>query len=163
MITYKKGDATNPEETGHKYIIHVTNTVGGYGAGFVVALNRKWPKATQFYRDIIKECRDNNTSPLGKIYSVDVDDNTTIVHMMAQKFLGIRYYGGNKVIPLSYDALENCLKQVADMVLKDPRKPVIVAPRFGSGLAGGTWENIEEMINNHLINRGIEVIIYDIL
>lgn len=162
MITYKKGDATNPEETEHKYIIHVTNTVGGYGAGFVVALDRKWPKATDFYHEIIKKSKEDCISPLGKIYSIDVENDITIVHMMAQKFLGVRYYGGNKVIPLSYEALESCLKQVADMALNDPRKPIIVAPRFGSGLAGGSWDDISTMIDKCIVDKGIKVTIYDL-
>jgi O-acetyl-ADP-ribose deacetylase (regulator of RNase III) len=34
-------------------------------------------------------------------------------------------------------------------------------PRIGCGLAGGTWDKIEPIINNSLIKSGVEVFVYD--
>lgn len=35
-------------------------------------------------------------------------------------------------------------------------------PRIGAGLAGGSWDQIEPLILNHLTERGIPVTIYDL-
>lgn len=34
-------------------------------------------------------------------------------------------------------------------------------PRIGCGLAGGKWEKIEPLINKNLIEKGIDVFVYD--
>ena len=34
-------------------------------------------------------------------------------------------------------------------------------PRIGCGLAGGTWDRIEPLIQTHLADRGIAVTVYD--
>ena len=162
-LKYKTGDATNPEEDGHKYIIHVTNTVGGFGAGFVLALKKKWPETEWYYRKAISECVENKTNPLGKIYSVPVETDITVVHMMAQVFLNVRYdKDGNKTIPLSYEALETCLDKVCELVLSSKEKACITAPRFGSGLAGASWERVEKLITKCLVDNGVDVTIYDL-
>ena len=35
-------------------------------------------------------------------------------------------------------------------------------PRIGCGLAGGDWNKVEKIINETLIDKGIEVYVYDL-
>jgi len=35
-------------------------------------------------------------------------------------------------------------------------------PRIGCGLAGGDWSRVEEIINEVLIEAGVEVYVYDL-
>jgi hypothetical protein len=35
-------------------------------------------------------------------------------------------------------------------------------PRIGCGLAGGTWDKIEPIIERTLLAKGIEVVVYDL-
>lgn len=49
-IQYTTGDATQPLADGAKIICHVCNDIGGWGAGFVVALSRKWSEPERAYR-----------------------------------------------------------------------------------------------------------------
>jgi hypothetical protein len=42
MIYYAKGDASKPIGAGPKMICHITNNRGGWGAGFVLALSKRW-------------------------------------------------------------------------------------------------------------------------
>lgn len=47
MIQYIKGDATYPERItpeSIKIIVHIVNDMGAWGAGFVLALNKRWNK-----------------------------------------------------------------------------------------------------------------------
>ena len=41
-INYIKGDATNPQISGNKIIVHICNDIGGWGKGFVLAISNKW-------------------------------------------------------------------------------------------------------------------------
>jgi O-acetyl-ADP-ribose deacetylase (regulator of RNase III) len=50
MITYLKGDATVPQAKGTKLIVHVCNTLGGWGAGFVLAISKRWEQPEAMYR-----------------------------------------------------------------------------------------------------------------
>ncbi|MDQ2711601.1 MAG: hypothetical protein M3Y24_05080 [Acidobacteriota bacterium] len=34
-------------------------------------------------------------------------------------------------------------------------------PRIGSGLAGGSWEEVEEIIKRTLARNGLEITVYD--
>ena len=48
-INYVIGDATAPQGEGNKIICHICNDVGGWGAGFVMALSKKWKQPVEEY------------------------------------------------------------------------------------------------------------------
>ncbi len=52
MINYVKGDATSPIGDGVKLIVHVCNDIGAWGAGFVLALSKKWITPEKQYKRI---------------------------------------------------------------------------------------------------------------
>ena len=77
--------------------------------------------------------------------------------MVAQTLGGVR--------PLYYNHLVACMEKVTECVLKGkedwPDKTIrIIAPAFGSNLAGGEWEFIEQLIHDCWIERKIDVTIY---
>ena len=76
-ITYVIGDATHPIGEGEKYIIHVCNDVGGFGAGFVLSLSKRWKEPEKVYRE-----QKNYT--LGKIEVIRVEKDICVVNMIAQ-------------------------------------------------------------------------------
>lgn len=159
-LTYRVGDATSPTESGYKIITHVTNLVGGWGAGFVLAISKKWPQPEREYRNLFTSFS-QKAPALGLTQFVEVEPDITIANMLAQKFLGIRINKNNlKQIPLDYPALEICMKSVAKEAIK--RNAIIVAPRFGAGLAGGDFSIIEKMIKKIWCDAGINVTIYDL-
>jgi O-acetyl-ADP-ribose deacetylase (regulator of RNase III) len=146
-IRYIKGDATNPIGDGRKYIIHCCNDCGKWGAGFVLALSRKWKSPEREYRK-----RPNYR--LGDIQVCPVENDITIINMIGQHGIG-RSVDGRPAI--RYSAIRECLKQV----FKVARGGSIHAPRFGAGLAGGDWNIIEALIKEELTENGIPVVIYD--
>lgn len=153
-LKYVTGDATIPEAAGHRLIIHVCNDIGAWGAGFVLAVTKRWKKPEDEYK---KWFRGKTGFKLGEIQNVDVQSDTTVVNMVAQHDLGKDEDGQ---IPLRYDALETCLDKVGELAIKTGSS--IHAPRFGAGLAGGEWSKIETLIVERLIRRGINVTIYDL-
>lgn len=149
MITYLKGDATEPVGKNRKYIIHVVNDAGAWGAGFVLALSKKWKEPERWYREFPLK--------LGEIQVVGVENDITVINMCAQT-LNYPYPSGE--IPLKYDALQKCLYEVNSFISLLSMPVEIHAPRFGSGLARGDWDIIEIMIKKEL--RDINVYIYDL-
>lgn len=161
-LTYVKGDATQPAGTDPKLLIHCCNDIGLWGAGFVMAISRRWPQPEDRYNEwYIKG--GGADLPLGWVQPVKVLENLWVVNMIGQQGVGIR---GKKEPPIRYDAVRTCLTKVAKIAL-DPkyRGPFkacsIHAPRFGAGLAGGDWNVIEQSIKEELVEKGLSVTIYD--
>jgi O-acetyl-ADP-ribose deacetylase (regulator of RNase III) len=154
MITYLKGDATNPQVSGNKAIIHICNNQGGWGRGFVLALSKKWLTPEMRYRFWFTYNNQESEFELGNIQRIQVEHDIWIFNMIAQK----GYKQNNTSIPLQYDALEQCLSKVAIDVRQF--NATIHAPRIGCGLAGGEWSKVEEIINETC--KDIDVFIYDL-
>lgn len=154
LLRYVEGDATNPRGGGHKLIIHVCNDIGAWGAGFVMALSKRWKKPEQEYR---LWHRSDNKFKLGEIQVIDVQSDTAVVNMIAQHDLGLDEEGNP---PIRYDALRTCIDKVGE--LASNLKSSVHGPRFGCGLAGGDWTEIEPMLKELVIQRSVNVTIYDL-
>jgi len=144
------GDATSPRGTGNKIIAHICNNKNRWGAGFVLALSAKWGYPEQFYRA-------RQTYPLGDVdvLSVDQDDDGNVLYvanMIAQHDIKPDLDGNP---PIRYDALRTALSKVNKIAME--KNATIHAPRFGSGLSGGNWEIIEEIIKEVIT---VDVTIY---
>jgi O-acetyl-ADP-ribose deacetylase (regulator of RNase III) len=154
MIKYVIGDATNPQGEGNKIIIHVSNDVRGWGAGFVLALSKKWKEPENAYKLMSKE-----DMILGAVQLVPVEKNIWVVNMIGQHDIKPMKGADNLIIPpIRYDAVLACLRKVA--VYAKTLNATVHAPRFGAGLAGGNWSTIEKIINETL--KDIDVTVYDL-
>jgi O-acetyl-ADP-ribose deacetylase (regulator of RNase III) len=167
MISYLRGDATSPQSSGPKLIAHISNTIGGWGRGFVLALSARWPDPERFYRawyhrkdpslvqkENPKFVRLEMTGrfALGESQLVQVRHDTFVLNMIAQE--GTKT--GSKGPPIRYEALALCLRH-ADKFARDLGAS-IHGPRFGCGLAGGSWEKVGPLVEK-LITQ--PVTIYD--
>ena len=153
-ITYTKGDATRPQGEGPKIICHVCNDVGGWGAGFVLAISRRWKQPEQEYRAWYAG-RETNDFDLGAVQFVQVEPELWVANMVAQT--GLRRTKAGP--PLRYDALAVCLGHVASKA--NELGASVHMPRIGCGLAGGEWSLVEPLIVEHLGRRGVAVTVYD--
>lgn len=156
-ITYLRGDATNPLASGQKIIAHVCNDIGKWGRGFVMALSKKWPVTRREYLSWYnKKEIDGNKFELGGVQLVQVRPDICVANMIGQH--GIKT--GSKGPPIRYPAVQSALEKIADHALKTDAS--VHMPRIGCGLAGGKWEEIEPLIQNLLVKRGIPVYVYDL-
>lgn len=151
-INYVKGDATVPLDGENRFLLHICNNKGGWGKGFVLALSKKWKEPEKKYRSLINW-------ELGEIQFVNVEENLTVVNMIAQN----GYYSPSNPIPLDYTALKSCLYKtyftISSMNLKNP---TIHCPKIGSGLAKGKWEIVEQMLKEIFCNNNIPVNVYEL-
>lgn len=155
MIQYITGDATAPIEDGNKMIVHICNDVGGWGAGFVLALSRRWPEPEASYRQWAAGELDLPFE-LGNVQFVSVDETTWVANMIGQH----KTTSTDGVPPVRYEAIEAALKKVADFAVANACS--VHMPRIGCGLAGGKWEKVEEKITATLCGREVPVTVYDL-
>jgi len=153
LLTFSIGDATAPEAAGPKVIAHVCNNRGGWGKGFVNAISARWSRPEQDYRCWHREHTDFD---LGAIRLVQVESDVWISNMIAQH----GYRSSVNPQPIRYDALERCLMTLGDQAIR--LQATVHMPRIGCGLAGGTWNEIEPIIQRTLLDRGILVTVYDL-
>jgi O-acetyl-ADP-ribose deacetylase (regulator of RNase III) len=162
MITYILGDATEPIGVGPRIIVHIVNSAGAWGRGFVLSVTRRWSAPEHAYRrwskreDISARSRRGDSAfILGNVQLVDVGAGIIVANMLAQE--GIRR-GFDGRPPIRYEALGMCLRKVRTAAVA--RGASVHMPRIGTGLAGSSWERVEPIVSSTL--RGINVTVYDL-
>jgi len=165
-IVYLKGDATKPQGDGVKIIAHIVNSAGGWGAGFVVALSKRWKAPESRYRKWFKEGAGFELGEVQLVLVEDEPDHLWVANMIAQVGYGRRGSAQHKSLaleepdrpPIRYEALQVCLTKVGEQARR--RRATIHMPRIGSGLAGGDWKIIEGIIIKTL--GDLQVFVYDL-
>jgi hypothetical protein len=153
-ITYLKGDATAPRGSGSRLVAQIVNdSAFTWGGGFSLAVRQKWPSAQQAFRTWAYGDRRNLS--LGNLHLAPVDETLTIASMVAQ-----RGYGPSTNPRIRYSALQTCLQRLSTIAVD--QRATVHMPRVGSGLAGGSWSVVSELIDEALCRRGISVFVYDL-
>jgi O-acetyl-ADP-ribose deacetylase (regulator of RNase III) len=153
-IRYVVGDATAPQGEGSKIICHICNDIGGWGAGFVLAISRRWQQPEAAYRAWYAS-RETSGFRLGAVQFVPVSPTLMVANMIGQH--GIRSARGTP--PIRYDAVAEGLITIGGKALEIGAS--VHMPRIGCGLAGGTWDQIEPLVKERLTDRGVAVTVYD--
>lgn len=153
-INYAAGDATYPVGEGNKIIVHICNDVGHWGAGFTASLDYRWFKPQIAYTHL-QMLSVEEYLELGTVQVVKVEDDIWVANLIGQ------HRTGNRGVrpPIRYDAVLKGLRRVARIARN--RNASVHMPRIGCGLAGGTWTQIEPLIQEALINQYITVTVYD--
>lgn len=145
---------TNTDHTGSTVIVpHVCNNIDLFDAGFAAQVASYYPEVKANYHMLGKTFLKNNLghSQVIKVYEQPkYRHKLYIVNMIAQN--GIRNGKNNR--PLNYAALVKSMIQVSFFInnstgfLQKTENVEIHAPKFGSGLAGGNWNFISELIDD---------------
>jgi O-acetyl-ADP-ribose deacetylase (regulator of RNase III) len=152
-ILYIKGDATRPSAAGNKIIVHVCNDVGGWGKGFVVAVSKRWKQPEAEYRQWFKT---KANFGLGEAQFVKVEEDVWVANLIGQHKMGS---DENENPPVRYEAIATGLEKVGEFAQEIDAS--VHMPRIGCGLAGGTWDRIEPIIMETLIEKNISTTVYD--
>ncbi len=121
-------------------ICHACNCQNKFGKGLAKSIRDKYPIVyNEFLKfgNSIKNPRDR----LGKNQLVRIDDSLHVCNMFTQL-----YYGNSKDTGIDYNdygAIETCLNGLVNIRNSDQ---VYFPYYFGSGLAGGDWNRISNMI-----------------
>ena len=142
MLKHEFGDATAP--SANTVLAHICNDKGGWGAGFVLAINRRLGfKPMNLYKKTYKYGRGTNSTC--KLDYNGMPEEFYVCNMVAQEGYPTR----DKPCAVDYEALERCLRMLHTFAVS--RRLKIQMPRIGSGLGGGDWTLIEQIINRACI------------
>ena len=153
-IEFTTGDATRPIGDDPRIIVHICNDIGGWGAGFVLAISKRWKEPEAAYRRW-HSGQEELPFELGQVQFVSVEDELWIANMIGQR--GIGRSGGKP--PIRYEAVRDGLEKVAAFAQQQGAS--VHMPRIGCGLAGGKWEEIERQIEQTLLANDVPVTVYD--
>tara|TARA_R110001583_G_scaffold178508_2_gene334476 strand:+ start:5040 stop:5513 length:474 start_codon:yes stop_codon:yes gene_type:complete len=154
-IHYLQGDATSPQVEGKVIIAHVCNDLGKWGRGFVLAISRKWKQPELQYKSLFLG---SDKPQLGHVQFVEAGDDIVVANIIGQH--GIRSPRNTTApAPIRYDAVREGLEKIGELAIRQVRS--VHMPRIGCGLAGGTWDKIEPLIEQTLVSVGVDVYVYD--
>jgi O-acetyl-ADP-ribose deacetylase (regulator of RNase III) len=162
-IRYLPGDVTRPRTDGRPAIVcQVCNDAGKYGAGVSGAIARRWPFVETKYREWHRAGGDEDDRfRLGAVQFVAIQRGFALLwvaNMVAQH--GIRQRSDTtSPAPIRYDALRECMKDIA--LVDSGWVGSVHMPRIGAGLAGGHWPTIEGIVREELVEKGVEVTVYE--
>ena len=140
-------------------IPHVCNNVNEFGAGFASAVAKKYYEVKANFHLL------GRSAKMGQVQYVTVytepkyQYKIIFANMIAQNRI---YHPENNLRPLNYAALTYCMMDVKMTIKKmmyneDQTKFKIFAPKFGSGLAGGNWDFIADLIDDCWSEFGVSV------
>lgn len=128
---------------------HVCNNVNVFGAGFASYVASKFPNVKENFHML------GNKPKLGKTQFVICENDNEYKHslVVANMIAQNGTVSPSNRRPLNYAALVYCMSEINTYIkglksINELSKIEIHAPKFGSGLAGGEWNFIEQLIND---------------
>jgi O-acetyl-ADP-ribose deacetylase (regulator of RNase III) len=169
MINYIDGDLIKlAKEARFDVIVHGCNCLSTMGAGIAPQMAQafgcdkfemeNWGPAIEKLGNV-----DYQTFVLGKnaIWSLEDADNkhnepeVTVVNAYTQYSYG-RNHSDGVAIPFDYEAFTICMRKMNYLFVGKH----IGMPKIGSGLAGGNWNRIENIINTELRDCKVTIVNY---
>lgn len=113
------------------FYAHACNCIGAWGAGVAAVFARKFPDAYRQYR---KDCQEHGAALLGtaKVYN-------DVLCLFTSVGCGTSVSSNEAILAATKNALE-------DFKARVDHRPVIVAPRFNSGLFGVPWPKTRDIL-----------------
>lgn len=145
MVKYKKGDLLNADEF---VIAHGCNCVGGFGSGVAGQIAQKWPDVRSAY------LRQHNSYgwKLGQVQYVDIGDHIITNCGTQQKYVP------RGICHADYGAIQNCMVKIKTYCKSHGFSLAI--PKIGAGLAGGDWNEIEDILTE--VFHDYDVTVYEL-
>jgi Zn-dependent peptidase ImmA (M78 family)/O-acetyl-ADP-ribose deacetylase (regulator of RNase III) len=153
-IKYVIGDALEPRGNGRRILAHIINdSAKNWGRGFASSVATKWPDVARDFHKWVAEDRSN--LKLGNSHLSPISEDLAVFHMVAQ-----HGYGPSTNPRIRYESLAKCLESLADLARE--MTATVHMPKIGTGYAGGNWAVISDMINEALIEHGVEITVYEL-
>lgn len=152
MLKYKIGDLLQAEVDA---IAHCCNCYCTMGSGIAPKIKKEWPEV------YAADCatRKGDRTKLGTFTKAVVEDGDLTVYNLYGQFGYSKRDQG--IRDLDYNALYDALDRMGDDVVANGGESVGL-PLIGCGLAGGNWKIVEVMIQETLVAKGLQVVIYQL-
>lgn len=127
---------------------HVCNNVNAFGAGFAGQLATKFPDVKANFHMLGNKSKLGHTQFIVSKTDKNYKHSIVFANMIAQNGL----ISPKNTRPLNYYALSVCMNDIKNYVknfkINNDNNIEIHAPKFGSGLAGGNWNFISDLIED---------------
>src|SRR6266446_2639226 len=154
-IEFVFGDATSPQGDGPRILVQIVTdgAVTWGGGGFATAVRRAWPSAQDEFRLWVGGGREHLS--LGRVHFATPQNGVQVASIVAQ-----HGYAPTARPKIRYNALRLGLQEVARLAKE--KGASVHMPRIGTGLGGGSWEIVEEVVWDTLGKAGVHVTVYDL-
>ena len=136
MIEELKG---NLLDSGCEYLVNTINCRGVMGKGVALQFKTFYPDLFKWY---VKKFELGELSP-GKLYYYEEEDLFTKTKIINLTTKDDWFY------PSSYNWIGHCVLDLRDFFYDKPNA-TIAMPRIGCGCGGLSWENVRQIIIDHL-------------
>lgn len=140
-------DCINNKKNGSTVVIpHVCNNIGLFDGGFSGEIETRFPEVAINF-NIGGKIKIGNTQFITVMENQQTKHKLIIANMVAQN----NVISNRNRRPLHYPSLIRCMYSVRDLldsIQQAEKKVRIHAPKFGSGLAGGNWNFISDLIDD---------------
>jgi O-acetyl-ADP-ribose deacetylase (regulator of RNase III) len=153
VIQFVHGSILEPRTGERRVICQLVNDKAvKWGGGVARQVSSKFPIAEAQFSESIQKIRQSER--LGSVVFSSAEDGLLVASIVAQEG-----FGPSLLPRIRYEALEKGLKCIADKAIE--LQASVHMPRIGTGAAGGDWETVQEMIDEHMVRAGLKVIVYD--
>lgn len=152
-LSYLHGDVLSPRGSGARLILMLVNDVARrWGGGLARSAAERFPTAERDFSEWIQNVPKNER--LGQMRLADVGQGIALASLVSQEG-----FGPSNKPRIRYSALATALDRVGEIALT--RGASVHMPRLGTGGAGGNWQVVEQIIEEALVARNINTIVYD--
>lgn len=153
-IAYLQGDVLRPRGTGPRMVLMLVNDAARrWGGGLAHTAARRFPGAQDAFSTWISGLP--RRERLGQALFTDVGNGVTLASLVAQEG-----YGASNAPRVRYTALSRALARVAEEAARLGAS--VHMPRLGAGGAGGSWDVVEGIVTDLLVDRDIPTTVYEL-
>jgi O-acetyl-ADP-ribose deacetylase (regulator of RNase III) len=153
-VNFVHGDVLKAEGPEPKVICQLVNDQARlWGGGVARSAAKAFPQAQREFSNWIVSVPKSRR--LGDVHFAQADKNIYIASLVGQEG-----FGPSPAPRIRYAALEKCLEKISDFA--SSKSASVHMPRLGSGESGGSWDTVQEMVQDALIADGIPVTVYDL-
>ena len=154
MMKFVNGDVLKPRGSDLKVICQLVNDRARiWGGGVARSAAKKFPHSQRDFSAWIVSMQ--RPKRLGQVHFARANDSTFIASLIGQEG-----YGPSLVPRIRYAALEKCFERVSRFA--SDHAASVHMPRLGAGESGGSWDTVEEIVQDTLVTERVPVVVYDL-
>lgn len=163
ILNFVDGDATEPPVSPDtvNIILHCVNDTGVMGSGIALAIRNKFPSAYDAYKALFIQQAISRATAQGQLQLIyEENKDLFVANLFGQSMTG-HFHG---LPAVRYEAVEEGLIRLCLMIEKRKQKEKAIhihTCRLCSGLAGGSWAKIEEIIQRVFAGADVVITVYD--
>jgi O-acetyl-ADP-ribose deacetylase (regulator of RNase III) len=153
-IKYRHGSILDISYPGRRIVCQLVNDKAiRWGGGIARRMAERYPEAEEHYAS--KMMIIPQSARLGSVIYSPLERDLTLASVVGQAGFGPSLFPR-----VRYEALERGLRDVSEFAIANAAS--VHLPKLGTGAAGGDWGIVEEIIDNELVRKGLDVVVYDL-